>query len=74
MWNIIEKDLCKVSFKGESAVLKLPLEYNSENGICYLHFMSTGDRNDSHGLFIDDLRAKVDSNVHLMNMPFAELQ
>ncbi len=61
-WDIVEKDLCKVIIDGRETGLNLPLEFETVNGISYLHIISTSETNGSQGVLIDDIKAKVNYN------------
>ena len=59
-WDLTEhsKGPCRLSINGVEQSIDLPLNWATENGISYVHFISTASSNDDKGLLIERVAAK----------------
>ena len=55
-----DSDKCRLYVNNSDQPVLLPLNRESMNGISYVHFISSAEAEDSHGLLVESVEAVVD--------------
>ena len=55
----LDSDNCGLSINNGDETVQLPLNRKSINGISYIHFISTSDREDENGLQVEFVEAGI---------------
>jgi len=62
-WNGLtdtNRNQCELLVDGKAWDVEIPLRRKSENGICYVHFISEAVTEDYNGFYIESIQAAVE--------------